>query len=783
MSANPADRESGSTGNIDTVTTDTASYIEADLRSGESLYQSMCAGCHGNKGTGGVGGPLLGCQNCSSYKKLTQVINDTMPIASVSACTGTCAEDVAGYIMNNFSTQTADSSTQKLEYTILTLPETLRRFSTTVINRRPTDAEYALAETEAGFDQVVREMMTEFEFGVWLKTTFNDLLFTNKYVGNASSMINYSNYSSTSGLENTSSPYLERNIYFDTRCYTKLVNWSFSQEPLELIRYIAMNDLDIEQILTANYRMVNYYTQRDKIHGRKLDGSLFTGDDFKYVKYDGETTKSFFCNEYKYTDENLASSGREPASGDNLYFYDFNDFQPAILPKKINGATSKNPPLLTYQVDETDPLPMAGVLTSEMFLERYPTNSGNRNRLRASKVLKFFLDIDIGASQVDAIESEGFDNPIMEDPNCTACHVVMDPIASSFRHWLNDGTYWPDREHFSYSSIYHERTQEQQVYDSNFWNYEGMLPAGFNIDGIAQDAPEGVDPLQWMAKQVVAQKRYYTSAIIRTLYNGLLGEYDNPEYFRSIYDQFSASGVETNYINDLVLALIKLDDYRINGITQSGEGEGEGEDEVRSIRLLTPEMLARKIYSSTNLNWAVLKNSSVQVLYGGIDSDAYTTRLTNINGVSEAFSERMAAEMACQSVTNDFRKDVQDRVLFPDVLITDQPESEAEIAKIKNNIVYLHDWLVGETLSVDSDEINETYDLFLTAYEYYRDAGNSSLDSECQAIVNREYEKQRGQYRIWLEPSRQIKNDTFYTIKPWMAVMNYLLLDAKFLHD
>lgn len=755
--------------------------------SGASIYAKQCAGCHGSNGKDSLY-PLDATKNVYQYsgsaqsQTLSEYIADWMPLGFPDNCKEQCSLDVAAYIRtwnssaNQSSASSNNGSQTNVKYTLLSLPETLQKFSTTVINRRPTSTEISLAATEAGFNQVVLAMMAEDEFGVWLKTTFNDLLFTNKYLLSASSTTDYTDHGNPSGLEDTSSPYLESNVYFDSRCYTKLINWSFAQEPLELIRYIAINDLDIAQILTANFRMVNYYTQRDKVHGTKLDGSLFSGTDFKYEKYDAGTMKTFFCNPYKYTDDTLASQDKEPASGDNLYFYNMNDFKPALLPKKVNGATGINNSLsLTYQRDVADPLPLAGVLTSEVFLERYPTNSGNRNRLRAAKLLKFFLDIDIGASQVNSIDSDGFANPIMEDPNCTGCHKVLDPIASSFRHWLPTGLYWPDIEKFTYSSNTSERRQQVTRYGGNFWNFDGMLPAGFGGEAV----PENKDPLQWVASKVVAQKRNYTGAIIRTLYNGLLGEYDNPEYFRSIYDNFEAKGVTTNHIKDLVLGLIKLDDYRINGVTQSGNNE----ENIRSVRLLTPEMLARRIYSSTNMNWEYLKGDSAQVLYGGIDSDSYTARLTDLSGVSEAFSERMAAEMACWTVTNDFRKSVTDRQLFPFVSISDQPESDEKIAKIKNNIVYLHDWLLGEKLALDSTDVAETYALFLTTYQHYRDNKNSRLDSECQAINNREYERQRGLYRVRLPASQQITNDSYYTIKSWMAVTNYLLLDAKFLHQ
>lgn len=457
-------------------------FAELDLVSAKTQYDAMCSNCHGSDGSGGLGGSLINCKTCTSFDNLTHKIDQTMPTGAANTCTEACAKNIAGYILNGFTTNTP---IQKTQYTTKTLPETLQKFATTVINRQPTTAELELAKTEQGFDQAVRNMMTEFEYGEWLKITFNDLLLTNKFIGNGSSLIDAKNYGNHSGLAGSISPYLQENIYFDSRCYNTLINWSYAQEPLELIRYVALNNKHINEIITAKYRMVNYYTQRDKISGLKLDGSPFSTSDFKYVKFNAEEMKTFFCNEYKYPAAKITSE-------DDLYYYDFNDYQPAIIPKVVNGATSINPAKLTYSVNADAPLPLAGVLTSEMFLERYPTNTGNKNRLRAAKVLKFFLDIDIGASQVDTINSGDYENPVLEDPNCTGCHNVLDPVASSFRNWLDDGLYWPEREAFDYTGTIHEQRQQKKYFDDNFWNQNGMLPPGF--DG--QSVPKGEDPLQ-----------------------------------------------------------------------------------------------------------------------------------------------------------------------------------------------------------------------------------------------------------------------------------------------
>ena len=83
----------------------------------------------------------------------------------------------------------------------------------------------------------------------------------------------------------------------------------------------------------------------------------------------------------------------------------------------------------------------AGVLTSHMFLNRFPTTDTNRNRNRARMAFKFFLATDIlqlAERPVDSTNIEGH-NPTMNNPECTVCHEPMDPVAGAFMNWDSRG--------------------------------------------------------------------------------------------------------------------------------------------------------------------------------------------------------------------------------------------------------------------------------------------------------------------------------------------------------
>ncbi len=79
---------------------------------GQQLYQSLCADCHGLQGEGVAGSyddPLTGGR---SLPELTKYINDTMPQDEAEKCVGDEARRVAGYIFDTFYSE-ADRARHK----------------------------------------------------------------------------------------------------------------------------------------------------------------------------------------------------------------------------------------------------------------------------------------------------------------------------------------------------------------------------------------------------------------------------------------------------------------------------------------------------------------------------------------------------------------------------------------------------------------------------------------------------------------------------------------------
>jgi hypothetical protein len=264
------------------------------------------------------------------------------------------------------------------------------------------------------------------------------------------------------------------------------------------------------------------------------------------------------------------------------------------------------------------------------------------------------------------------------------------------------------------------------------------------------------------------------------------------EYQRALFDDVAAAFEADDYnIKTLVLNLVLSAPVQASGAVESaGAGPLLAAGPARP---LTPEELSRKIESTTGYPW---RNRAIdrdylleryQLLFGGIDSDSVVDRLRDPNGITLAIGERMAYDVACRNTVRDWSLDAGDRVLFPFVELSFVPETadgfgipEAE-ARIRENIAYLHDRLLGERLDPDSEEVDATYALFYDVWSdgiaAYR-AGEVSRDLPWQC---------RSRQNFWtgddLPAERRIERDENYTVRAWMAVVAYMLGDYRFLYE
>lgn len=710
---------------------------------GEALYQEKCASCHGAQGTGGSGGPsLISCASCNSGNAaLVEKITQTMPLNNAASCDENCATDIAAYILGDLNAdQDANSVTFLSKANILNAKQTLRKASLSLVGRLPTETEVQQVEDSdlSGLDDVLDTMMSEEAFYQRLSEIFNDTLHQDKYLPGEEA-INLL----TSGDHPNRRWYRDLGLCTST-CDTpeleaqrerfyRLLNESndaLAQEVYYLINHVVRNNLPISEILTADYTIANYYSAR-----------VYSAED------QHEFTKLAAGDENFPEDTQILNDG--------LFTEDPKDLRP-------------------IQVKD---IPHAGILTSPMFLNRFPTTATNRNRHRSRMVHKIFLDTDIlaiGGTRPDAAAAIASATPTLDDPMCTGCHAVMDPVASTFQNWDSRGRYRPSR-----------------LFDG--W-YTDMLQRGFN--GVEMPLANNVDSsLQWLAQQIVSDPRF-ARAIVKILYEGLSGQNvlpeSNPAY--SAQRAFLASVekvlVENNMqIQAAIKALIKSEWWRADGLADT-ETEAEYEN-FGAVRLLTPEMLDRKITATLGRQWTAsgrnrltsTRSDSFRILYGGIDSDSITKRITDPNGLMVAVQKRMASELSCQVVPADFVRAKESRLLFPHVEIGQLPSNPAYEQDIKNNIVYLHERLLGETLAVDDAKIQESYQFlseinFLGLADIAEDNSwqNTNLDWACAARVHPDTGED-------LAEADRISADGQYIIRSWMALVNVLLSDPKFLYE
>lgn len=454
------------------------------------------------------------------------------------------------------------------------------------------------------------------------------------------------------------------------------------------------------------------------------------------------------------------------------------------------SARSYDVPLDLFE-DQNDPeewveysfedIPQAGILSTPAFLARYPSTPTNRNRHRSRIVYDFFFATDVmrlAARPIDVGSISDF-NPTLYNPQCTVCHENIDPLAGAFQNWSDEGHYRPPAEGW----------------------FPDMSPPGFAETQIPFEEKERA--LQWLTEQLVLDDKFALS-VVHTLYTGLTGQdpllepldAEHPDYvhqiaafeaqdytFKTIARDFADSGYE---LRVALKALVKTPWFRAVSLRRAPDADRYTQlRPMGTARLLSPEALDRRIRASVGFPW---ERGGTNVLmgpyrffYGGIDSIQTTTRLTELNGVMANIADRMANEVACQATAFDFTRPVDERLLFPEVEMTDLPEAAGEDA-ILDNIVYLHRHLLGESLERDDAEVWRTYELFKAAHDH----GSTDLLSEessysinlptpCRATTDYITGEELGEMGISEDPD--------YTVRAWMAVVSYLLGDFAFLHE
>lgn len=720
-------------GDLFQVTTADETMLDGQLE-----YNEQCASCHGTDGQGAaVAVSLVNCANCGSADILTTYIANVMPLGGTDNCIDQCASDVADYILTLFQVDDSPMVEQTIQaIESLPLEDTLRKASLQLVSRLPTDAEIDQVNSggEDGLRTVLDSMMTEDAFYDRLSEIFNDLILTDRYLtgnGQFAEALNLMRIFPDAFWFGDPQTADRTEDYFSTLITT---NDSVAREPLELINFVVKNELPMTEILTADYFMVNPYSAKS------------------YGVFD----------ELSFQDE-----------------YDENEWLPAQL-NDLEIFTRNG----TIPVGD---IPHAGIMTSLMFLNRYPTSDTNRNRARSRVTYDLFLDVDILALEGSRPDGEAVDisspAPTLDNDDCVVCHELLDPVASSYENWNDRGFYLPGVP----------------------W-YDDMFQSGFA--GVDRPADQEPTSLQWLATQIAVDPRF-DDAMVRMMYNGLVGRepLDPPgeDGTEAEWDAYNAESVhldslkaefaaDNQNLKTLIKEIVLSPYWRADSL--NNDSFAIVHEETGAARLLSPEMLHRKIGALLGFEWRGLldfyyitqqfdsqarlldDNDYYQQIYGGIDSFVVTERLTEPNGLMVAVQERMANELACYAVPNDFLSPASERLLLPFVETTTQPVGTANQNAIMNNVQHLHSHLLAENLELGDPELTFTYDLFTSALSAGQAAIGVTESDELQPSCRRTRDLNTGE-----NLAISITDDPDYVMRAWMTVVAYLMSDYRFVYE
>ena len=434
--------------------------------------------------------------------------------------------------------------------------------------------------------------------------------------------------------------------------------------------------------------------------------------------------------------------------------------------------------------------PHAGILSSPMFLNRYPTTDTNRNRHRARVFYKLFLDLNVFKIAERPIDpTSTAHNPTMNDPQCSICHTTVDPVAGSFQHWDARGGF-----------VFRDT-----------W-YGDMRAPGFERELLPYS--ERSASLSWLAHRA-AETESFDRSIVRLMYHALIGDelLESPLGGEMLLERQEAFDAQQRFVTRvatgfrinrhdlkwLIKALIRSPYFRASSVRLN---EDEFSEELKTslghlglAQPLTPEQLHRKIYAVTGVRWRpnvtqldyLLDRNAYTLLYGGIDSDDVVERIREPNGIFANIQRRMANEVACLVTAYDFTRPADARFMFSLIEPSYVPEDVNEFPipqatqRIRQTLQHLAWRFWGERWADDSSELEEMETVFMDIWQMGTIAladgrQSSNLHWGCQG----RRDQQTGED---LPTEDRVVADPTYTIRTWQAILTLFLNDYAFLYE
>ena len=569
--------------------------------------------------------------------------------------------------------------------TFATSAKTLRRAALLFAGRLPTQAELNAVTfgNKATLRRTIRGLMTGRGFHDFLIRSANDRLLTDAerrtvIPNNEPRFVDHTNKLWELADAAVKNGYDRLSRYPPYRFYSSAVQYGFARAPLELIAHVVENDLPYTEILTADYIMAN------------PQAALAYGADTEFDNPENPT-------EFK--------------PSQILSYYRRNNTQ-IVEQDPMRGRRVINPGNLS-----TD-YPHAGVLNTTVFLRRYPTTPTNRNRARSRWTYYHFLGFDIeksAARTTDPVALADTNNPTMNNPACTVCHIPMDPVAGTYQNYGNDGLFRDKRGGMdSLPTLYkYPKDGTTSPYQRGDTWFRDVRAPGF--DGMT--APSADNSLQWLAEKMVADERF-ASAAVRFWWPAVMGvELVEPPTessdsdFNVMLTASSAQALEIDALaqsfrdgfdggtpyngKDLLTEIALSPWFRAESVTGDNETRIAALRDAGVARLLTPEELVAKTDAITGYVWgrrfqlpfgfeeprSKLHNpasyAGYQLLYGGIDSNGITERTGDMTALMASVAQSHAVEVSCPIVRRElFYWPDEHRLLFDGISRLDTPLSQ-----------------------------------------------------------------------------------------------------------
>ena len=606
----------------------------------------------------------------------------------------------------------------------------LRRVTLSLAGRLPSAAETAAVVKDGlkAMPDLLDAVMKEDAFYDRLREAFNDIFLTLGYNDNAETLLSYDHFEKTRGwAEKHDLSHIKDEKAREQARYKLYDDYrkALLGEPLKLIEHIVRHDKPFTEIVTADYIMVTPYSARGYGIFEELRPQFKNPDDpFEYI--------------------------------------------PVRL-KALKGRDKSDD-----QETTTGFYPHAGILSTFQYLRRYPTTETNRNRLRARMYYQHFLGVDVlelaaRVSDAAAVTAK-YKVPTMEASECVVCHKTLDPVAGMFQdYWRFEGVYGRRKEGW----------------------FTDMFSAGFEGEEMPED--ERWHSLQWLGERTAKDPRFAVAMTGHVVYlltgrRPLLPPKDlsdplfssrrrawqtQRKLIESIAARFAQQGFN---LKSVIKDWIVSDFYRADALATAAANPARSAelDDIGIMHLLSPEQVERKVAAIFGQPWGRLRHddSSLDLLYGGIDSKEVTERATDPGGAMGAIQRILSNDVACRQTALDFTRPPAGRLLFPDVEPGDLPGASPETdARIRKTILHLHERILGRYDAPDSPDVERTRRLFANIIADA--AGHKDLDTrekyDCRRSLPGEFADKFP--------------DPYYTVRAWRAVVTYLLRQREFLYE